>query len=326
MASQMMLGHYNFMCRFTTSAVLPHYKGSTFRGVFGHALKRIVCVLKNQECEQCPLKGNCLYAMVFETTVARHMGGHSNVSAAPHPFVIEPPLTQQTQYKEGHAISCRLILFGDVNKQIPYFVYAFNQMGETGIGRRINGTRGKFELLEVRNGNSVLYTREKGILKTGPSIPYAEFPSGYSDFKGQRQSRVTIFLETPLRLKFKNRLSRADLPFHVLIRAALRRISSLFNAWGDGEPDLDYKGLVDRAHKVKTVNNDLGWFDWRRYSNRQESKMFMGGIIGRITYEGKLDEFYPLLKFCQEVHIGKATSFGLGKIRVGERAMLRTAY
>ncbi|RLB08587.1 MAG: CRISPR-associated protein Cas6, partial [Deltaproteobacteria bacterium] len=53
-----------------------------------------------------------------------------------------------------------------------------------------------------------------------------------------------------------------------------------------------------------------------RYSNRQESKMFMGGIIGSITYEGELDEFYPLLKFCQEVHIGKATSFGLGKIKM----------
>jgi len=44
--------------------------------------------------------------------------------------------------------------------------------------------------------------------------------------------------------------------------------------------------------------------------------MFMGGMMGSVTYEGKLNEYLPLLDFCEKVHLGKNTSFGLGKIKV----------
>jgi Uncharacterized conserved protein (DUF2276). len=44
--------------------------------------------------------------------------------------------------------------------------------------------------------------------------------------------------------------------------------------------------------------------------------MLMGGMIGRVSYRGRLGEYLPLLDFCEKVHIGKATTFGLGKIHV----------
>ena len=90
------------------------------------------------------------------------------------------------------------------------------------------------------------------------------------------------------------------------------------NIWGDGEPVLDYRGLVERAGEVRISNNSLRWFDWKRYSNRQERKMFMGGMLGSVTYEGDLGEYLGLLDFCQKVHVGKNTSFGLGRIQVRE--------
>jgi len=124
-----------------------------------------------------------------------------------------------------------------------------------------------------------------------------------------------LALLTPLRLKYENRFEAA-LPFHVLIRAALRRISSLCQYYGTGEPALDYRGLVDRARQVSVDRSSLRWFDWRRYSNRQDQSMLMGGLIGNIRYSGPLDEFLPLLRFCEKVHLGKQTSFGLGKITV----------
>jgi hypothetical protein len=129
--------------------------------------------------------------------------------------------------------------------------------------------------------------------------------------------QITIHLKTPLRVKQENHLT-ADLPFHTLIRAALRRISSLFTHYGSGEPDLDYKGLVRRAQAVETVDSTLGWLDWERYSNRQEAKMLMGGMLGSVTYSGNLKEFIPLLRVCEEVHLGKQTTFGLGKIEIIE--------
>lgn len=49
----MLYGNYRFKCRFESEAHLPEYKGSTFRGVFGRALKDVVCALKRQECPGC---------------------------------------------------------------------------------------------------------------------------------------------------------------------------------------------------------------------------------------------------------------------------------
>ena len=43
--------------------------------------------------------------------------------------------------------------------------------------------------------------------------------------------------------------------------------------------------------------------------------MLMGGMVGSVIYEGKIGEYLPLIDFCSEVHLGKQTSFGLGKIK-----------
>jgi hypothetical protein len=107
---------------------------------------------------------------------------------------------------------------------------------------------------------------------------------------------------------------QAELPFHIFVRAMLRRISSLFYYYGNGEPSFDYKSLIHEASQIKIVDSSLNWFDWRRYSNRQDQAMLMGGITGSIVYEGNLDKYLPLIDVCTIVHLGKQSTFGLGKI------------
>jgi hypothetical protein len=291
-------GKYRFICRLESEATLPFYKGSTFRGVFGHALKRVVCALRLRECADCMLRQSCLYFSAFESGAATPL----------HPFVIEPPLDGEKKFQPGEHFDCSLILFGEANEKLPYFVYAFEQMGSIGIGGRVNGDRGKFTLEEVKAGGRVVYSeRERKLLKTS-GLETLSF-SGAE----KRARAVRVTLETPLRLKFENRLT-AELPFHVLVRTMLRRVSSLFNAFGDGEPDLDDPGLVKEAEAVRTVESSLRWFDWERYSNRQNTRMFMGGIIGTVTYEGDLENHLPLLEIASKVHVGKQTTFGMGKM------------
>ncbi len=311
----MLYGKYHFTCSLENDAILPEYKGSTFRGVFGHALKRVVCALKRVECEDCVLRSRCLYAKVFETPLAVGMPKGSRISAPPHPFVIEPPLTDLRQYRAGDPIQCGLILFGETNNSLPYFIYAFEQMGKIGIGKRVNGNRGRFSLETVKAGDREIYScRDRTLLQDAPA-GNLKLPASNPGKNGNGRLRISLTLETPLRFKFKSEI-RATLPFHVLVRAMLRRMSSLYNVWDGGEPDLDYKGLIERAKSIRIRHNGLKWFDWRRYSNRQERKMFMGGLVGSVTYEGNLGEFLPLLEFSQKAHLGKNTSFGLGKIRV----------
>ena len=44
--------------------------------------------------------------------------------------------------------------------------------------------------------------------------------------------------------------------------------------------------------------------------------MLMGGLVGSVTFEGKIGEYLSLIEFCSKVHLGKQTSFGLGKFKV----------
>jgi len=307
----MLYAKYQFMCRLENEAVLPYYKGSTFRGVFGHALKRVVCALKREECGQCLLKERCVYALVFETPVALKSVQSSRTASPPHPFVIEPPLTTSTRFPEGASFDFQLLLFGDTNKNLPYFIYAFEQMGKIGIGKKVNGKRGRFVLKKVRCGEDIIYADIDQKLNMTSSVQTITL--GPDESHSEKEFNLRLHLLTPLRLKFENRL-KADLPFHVLVRAMLRRISTLFNTYGQGEPELDYRGLVKKAEQIKVAEADLRWFDLRRYSLRQDKAMLMGGMLGTITYHGDLNEYVPLIDLCSELHLGKQTSFGLGKI------------
>lgn len=308
----MLYGKYSFFCNLETSAILPPYKGSTFRGVFGLALKRVVCALKRQDCGQCLLKQRCIYALVFETSEAIKAPEGSRIVSPPHPFVIEPPLITATEFPSGSSFDFNLLLFGESNNNLPYFIYAFDQMGKIGIGKKVDGRRGRFSMKEVKHKEQTLYSDVDQKLNVADSTDelYISEAKNYS----KESFRLKLILETPLRLKFENRL-KADLPFHVFVRAMLRRVSSLLNCYGDGEPALDYRGLVKKAETIQTVDLNLSWFDWKRYSHRQDKSMLMGGLTGSVTFEGKIGEYLPLIEFCSKVHLGKQTSFGLGKIK-----------
>ncbi|MFH0825858.1 MAG: CRISPR system precrRNA processing endoribonuclease RAMP protein Cas6 [Pseudomonadota bacterium] len=307
----MLFGKYHLTSVFQEDAILPEYKGSTLRGVFGIALKRVVCTLKRMECGECLLRERCLYSTVFE---APSFETGRNGPSPPHPFVIEPPLSTQTEFTAGNALDCTLQLFGGANRSLPYFVYAFEQMGRIGLGRRIEGKRPEFLLTAVTCAGQTIYDHRERVLASAEPV---DLKLGAVERAPGNIGRITVVLETPLRLKFRNDY-QAELPFHVLLRGILRRISSLNDHFADGQPQLDYRGLTARAERVRIASSTIRWSEFRRYSNRQKQAMHMGGMVGEVSYEGDLSEFIPLIRYCEEVHVGKATTFGLGKITVTE--------
>ena len=305
----MLFSKYEFCSIFNDEAILPPYKGSTFRGAFGVALKRVTCALKLRECTGCPLTGRCVYFHVFENS--SNDGGEKTANK-PHPFVIEPPETTKQRFDKGDEFNFSLLLFGFANSYLPYFIYSFQEMSKVGLGKFIEGKRPGFNLKRVNSNSEEVYNSADRNVVTGSEI---ELPFVHDPINDDGEIELSIKLETPLRLKFENNL-HAELPFHVLVRAMLRRISSLNEHFGSGEPPMDYKGLVNRALQVTTVKSSLQWLDWARFSNRQQTRMQFGGILGEVTYGGQLTEFLPLVKYCEIVHLGKATTFGLGKIKL----------
>ncbi len=305
----MLFGKYTIRLAFLTDAELPRYKGSTIRGAFGHALKRVTCALRREDCGSCLLADTCPYCLIFETPPSRHGPRGPTPS---HPFVIEPPETTSEYFHPGDPLELRLLLFGAANDLLPYFVYAFEQLGEVGLGRGIRGHRGRVRLESVRCGDETIYSQADRTLRRVKPVRL-----DLTDLDGLAGpvDRIALQLVTPLRLKRQNKM-QADLPFHVLVRACFRRIADLARHADEPEPGLDYQGLVKRAEHIRITHHALKWFDWRRYSNRQQNEMFLGGIVGSVTYQGPLSEYFRLIRFAETVHLGKATTFGLGKVRI----------
>lgn len=285
---------------------LPPYKGSTFRGGFGNTFKRIVCIGRNRDCGICLLKNRCLYVYIFETPPPSDTSVMRKYRTAPHPFVIEPCEDTKTVFEPGEKLSFGLLLIGKAIDSLPYFIYTFEELGNLGIGKG----RGRYILEEVflsgDNPEPVYSASDKKF--KGPVQP-ERIPESIEWHEGL----LTLSFLTPARIVYEERLTEKP-EFHILIRSLLRRIAHLSYFHCGGDPSrFDFTGIIDRAMKISLKKENLQWYDWERYSARQDAWMKLGGFVGDITFEGDLGEFLPYLKAGEFVHIGKGTSFGLGK-------------
>lgn len=279
---------------------LPEYKGSALRGGFGHAFRKVVCAVRKKVCDDCLLRQRCAYFYIFETPPPDGTEMMRKYPRAPHPFVIEPPDDEKRLYEPGERLEFSLVLIGKGREYLPYFIYAFEELGRMGIGKG----RGRYCIENVSSRGEIIYAAETKTLCDPPQVVI-------SSDNGPVE-KITLTFLTPTRIKYEEQL--APIPeFHMLIRSLLRRLSSLSYFHDGRRMETDFKGLIERAGAVRTMHKDLKWIDLPRYSARQQTTMMLGGFVGRMTFDGKLTEFMPYLRLGEIVHIGKATSFGLGK-------------
>lgn len=297
---------------------LPRYKGSTLRGGFGATFKETVCVVDHRDCARCLLRSRCAFPYVFDTPVPEEATRLRKYPAAPHPFVFLPPLEEKTLYQPEEELSFGLTLIGKGADFLPYFIYTFERLGERGgLGKG----RGRFAVESVTwlspEGQDVLIydSDSKTLRNTFRSITVHDLPSLHCAFSSLPLSLCTLHFLTPTRLVYAEALTAAP-AFHMLMRTLLRRLSNLAYFHCGAELDLDFRGLISAAERIETVSSDLRWYDWERYSARQDARMKLGGVVGKVTYRGDLQPFLPLLRLGEIVHVGKGTSFGLGKYEI----------
>jgi CRISPR-associated endoribonuclease Cas6 len=289
---------------------LPPYKGSTLRGGFGYAFKRVVCSNREGECQDCLLKEKCVYSYVFETPVPKDAKIMRKYPAAPRPFIIEPPLDTKREFKEGEEIGFGLVLIGRAIEYLPYFIFTFEELGRIGLGKG----RGKYSLKEVRDDEGkVIYNGEEKLLRESFRI------INPTDLEVSSSSSLTLRFLTPTRIKHQERLTK-DLQFHILIRTLLRRIFLLNYFHCDGEWRPDFTPIIEASKRIMIEREDLVWYDWERYSSRQDIRMRLGGFVGEITYIGdNLKELLPYILLGEYIHVGKGATFGLGRYEVIRR-------
>ncbi len=280
---------------------LPDYPGSAWRGAFGHALKRTVCVVRNTPCQKCLLKQACAYSYIFETPPPADTEKMRKYTAIPHPFVFRFTAAKSSTQE----FSVDMNLFGHGQRFFPYIIHAMHMAGQDGIG----GNRQPFRLNRVDaidfQGQPITVYQEAE-LRNQPPLQIPPLP--------EMPEKINITFHSPVRIKQDNKnLGDNHFNFGVLFGSLLRRISMICYFHTDTPLETDFAGLAAAARNIQFSAQNLHWYDWTRYSSRQQTEMQMGGLLGTVSLNMQgLEDFWPYLWLGQWTHVGKGTSMGMG--------------
>ncbi|MEY4503770.1 MAG: hypothetical protein RL154_62, partial [Pseudomonadota bacterium] len=114
---------------------------------------------------------------------------------------------------------------------------------------------------------------------------------------------------TPLRLKSNGAFFKLQeiIPLAILLSID-KRYKELKNIYK--------KSNIENIPIQKEAN--LKFVDLERYSNRQKTKMGLGGFMGNLLYENIGEECAKILQIGEIIGVGKSVVFGLGRIKIEE--------
>ncbi|HQY38777.1 MAG TPA: CRISPR system precrRNA processing endoribonuclease RAMP protein Cas6 [Giesbergeria sp.] len=283
---------------------LPPYAGSMLRGAFGHALLAL-SPLPHTDGQPCALHASCPYCQLF---AAPPLPGHSlqKFSAMPQPYVIEPPTGGAQQLQAGQTFDFGLVLIGKALGDLPTVLQAWQRALRTGLGRGHTPCT----LIEIFDENGLQRLSDKREQLSNLNVVVPPPPALHT--------QATLHFHTPLRLQVQGKPVRAgQLTARDLLIALARRTQLLCDVHlGAAAPQQDFAVLSTQAAAITLHSEDLHWFDWGRYSQRQQQEMQLGGLLGSVQLQGDLAPFAALLQLGQWLHIGKNATMGLGGYRL----------
>lgn len=307
--SRVVLTRYRVFVEALEPLALPAYLGSTLRGAFGHAFRRLACPARPDE--PCPIPATCPYHLVFETAPPPDAAALRTHEEIPRPFVIAPPPASAAEYSAGSEVVFELTLVGRARELFPYFVGALRDVDRIGRGRRAVHLTRIDAVHPVRQTVEPAYRAADNLVRATDGAlaltDCAEVPCP--------EAGVRVRFLTQTRLKHEDGFVRQP-EFQVFFRRLLGRISSLARFHCDAPLDVDFRSLIERAHQIRLTRDETHWTAWTRYSARQDRRMEWSGLVGTADYEGDLTPFWPYLVFGQWVHVGKGATFGLGAYRL----------
>ncbi len=194
----------------------------------------------------------------------------------------------------GGDVNFDLILFEEYATKAPYVISAvYKVFKEIGITKK--RIKGDFEL----------FFNDKLIFKEGE---FFEFKNEVLEFEVKDvKNRAYVVFKTPLRIKENNKLLRKGVGLKSVLRSIHHRYQRLKNSPITKLP-------FEPKYEVSFENFSFLEFD--RFSNRQKSKMKLGGLVGVMELKDMDEESYKLLKLGELIGVGKQVSFGFGKIEV----------
>ena len=305
------LARYRFTARVQQPLALPDYAGSLLRGQFGAALRNVACMTRQPTCPGCPLLRTCPYTRIFEAPPP-DKGQHAlqDFSQIPNPYVMEPPTPGARVLDAGDEFQFHLVLVGHAVDQLALVIFALQRALGAGLTRaRVPTDLLQVDWIDAQGAAHAVWTIEHPTLAEHPATLHPPaVPAG--------MDAITLHIHTPLRLQQQGRpLGVGQLTPRALIAALARRSALLMefhagqSGWGEAAREITH------LSESLTDTRELHWFDWTRYSSRQQQEMTLGGVLGRWTLHGSapaLAALWPWLWLGQWLHGGKNATMGLG--------------
>jgi hypothetical protein len=259
-----------------SSVMPPAFVGSTLRGAFGVALKKITCINPSRECEGCFTQNSCLYYDFYEEKNRAHQYRFDiNLNPKSYDFT--------------------LYLYEEATEKLPIVVSAIHHMLTI---KGLGANRDKFKIKGMYCNDVVIYKDEKFDLSKAKPI----------DFDIDKfDEKCDVLFQTPMRMKVQGKYISSKPNLQTLLYSILARVNEI--------KDLP-RIKLPFSPSYKVTQSNIYFKDYGRYSNRQKSKMKLGGVLGNIRYVDLDEKSFKLLKLGEIIGVGKQTVFGLGKIEV----------
>ncbi len=320
-----------FECEVVTPLRLNEHTGSAIRGAFYHALWNQFCTNHDAPaCAACPLVATCPVAFLVSTLDPQSDRG-ANV---PRPYTIQPPLEAKTDYAPGEALTFGLTMFARALNLFPYVVLAVQRLERDGLGKRVaanGGRRGTFRVRQVWAENPLTGERRE-VLRQGetmvqvPDVPITNDQIvNYQWSMADSQLRIehcklTIELLTPLRLIDNTKLVQR-IAFRPFIQRLHGRLKQLSAEYSDTPLTFDLRQVMAQAEAVRVARDETRWVELESYSTRLNRATPLGGLMGRVTFEGDLEPFWNWLVWGQYAHVGKDAVKGNGWYQISKAAI-----
>ena len=285
--------------RTTETPLSAGFLGSMIRGSFGHAFKKLVCVMRGRPCEGCPLEFACLYTKVFETRPDPNSKIMQNYTRVPHPFLLVVDFKpERTSIKE---FSVGLRLFGKSIEASPFVLRAFEEAAERGFG----SAKIPFKLVNIK-------TAGESNWQSGQPFPTAVI----RDNPPAGEAVISWELSTPTRLTVAGKpLSPEKVDAASIVMPLLRRYGLMTGFHGQDNAQPDFKALKESSKGLKTVDANLHWQSLLRRSSRQKATQSISGLMGSVSIDtSDAPEWRKILDWAPIVHLGKNTTMGLGRV------------
>ena len=316
LSMELPIARYRFTARWQDAVRLPEYAGSLLRGQFGAALRRLACMTRQSCCGDCPLRSTCPYPRIFE---APPPPAHAlqKFSAIPNAYVIEPPPLGARDYAAGEELVFHMVLMGAAREQLALVLAAWQRALARGLTRqRAPAMLLQADWLDADGQAHTVWTHEEPVLQAHPA--QLAVPSAPASL-----STLTLHIHTPLRLQQQGKpLRPRQLSARTLVATLARRAALVleFHA-GQAQWGKAAREVAALAAQVQDARDELRWYDWTRFSSRQQQEMTLGGVLGRWRLAADSDtlaQLWPWLWLGQWLHVGKNATMGMGAYTLEE--------